>query len=146
MADREARAKCWEHRDGYFECLVKNGEDEKRCAKERAGFEKNCAASWVDYFIKRRQIQKRAASLLPPLPPSTEPFQAHLGAGDPDPASCILHPDLDDREERVASCNLSSPDGETTGPKRRKDKTVRRRSPPGTEECEGSRLSVASSV
>lgn len=47
MADREARAKCWEHRDAYFDCLTRNDDKEASCSKEKAGFEKNCAASWV---------------------------------------------------------------------------------------------------
>lgn len=77
---RSERKACWESRDAYFECLTKSGEQEASCTKDRAAFEKNCAASWVglaptsatprpecaepiqmqvDYFVKRRILQKR---------------------------------------------------------------------------------------
>jgi cytochrome c oxidase assembly factor 6 len=56
--DRSARAKCWEARDAYFQCLDKNtiidsltNKDaaEKACGAENKGFEKNCASSWVGF-------------------------------------------------------------------------------------------------
>ncbi|ELR08241.1 hypothetical protein VC83_04540 [Pseudogymnoascus destructans] len=64
--DRSARAKCWEARDAYFQCLDKNtiidsltNKDaaEKACGAENKGFEKNCASSWVTYFKKRRVME-----------------------------------------------------------------------------------------
>ncbi|KFY74849.1 hypothetical protein V499_05147 [Pseudogymnoascus sp. VKM F-103] len=64
--DRTARAKCWEARDAYFQCLDKNtiidsltNKDaaEKACGAENKGFEKNCASSWVTYFKKRRVME-----------------------------------------------------------------------------------------
>lgn len=76
--DRSARRACWEKRDEYFKCLDDSADKESSCSKQKAAFEKNCAASWVsrlwqqqpcstvtdalnqvDYFIKRRQLQKR---------------------------------------------------------------------------------------
>jgi len=54
--DRVKRAKCWDSRDAYFQCLNKNNildairekeAAEKACAKESASFEQNCASSWV---------------------------------------------------------------------------------------------------
>jgi hypothetical protein len=57
--DRSARAKCWEARDAYFQCLDKNtiidsltNKDaaEKACGTENKGFEKNCASSWVSFL------------------------------------------------------------------------------------------------
>jgi len=54
--DRSARAKCWEARDIYFQCLDKNNivdslthkdAAEKSCGAESKGFEANCASSWV---------------------------------------------------------------------------------------------------
>lgn len=57
--DRSARAKCWEARDAYFQCLDKNtiidsltNKDaaEKACGVENKGFEKNCASSWVSFL------------------------------------------------------------------------------------------------
>lgn len=57
--DRTARAKCWEARDAYFQCLDKNtiidsltNKDaaEKACGSENKGFEKNCASSWVSFY------------------------------------------------------------------------------------------------
>ncbi|KAH8593934.1 cytochrome oxidase c subunit VIb-domain-containing protein [Bisporella sp. PMI_857] len=63
--DRTQRAKCWEHRDVYFDCLEKNGiidsvkekdKAAKECAAESKGFEANCASSWVKYFKQRRVV------------------------------------------------------------------------------------------
>ena len=54
--DRTQRAKCWEGRDAYFQCLDKNGivdsltekdKAEKACAREGKQFEGSCASSWV---------------------------------------------------------------------------------------------------
>lgn len=54
--DRTSRAKCWEGRDSFFQCLERNGiidsvkEDEKArkaCPAELRDFESVCASSWV---------------------------------------------------------------------------------------------------
>lgn len=58
--DRTQRQKCWEGRDGYFQCLDKNGiidsitekgKAEKACSSEGRKFEANCASSWVSCFL-----------------------------------------------------------------------------------------------
>ncbi|KUJ15105.1 uncharacterized protein LY89DRAFT_649772 [Mollisia scopiformis] len=65
---RSERAKCWEARDAYFECLDKNSivdsitdkdKAAKACSAEGRGFEANCASSWhqVTYFKKRRVME-----------------------------------------------------------------------------------------
>ncbi|KAF9459011.1 cytochrome oxidase c subunit VIb-domain-containing protein, partial [Collybia nuda] len=61
VSTREDRKKCWETRDAYFACLdragvVKAGEEGAACAKELAGYEGNCAKSWIEYFNQRRVI------------------------------------------------------------------------------------------
>jgi cytochrome c oxidase assembly factor 6 len=54
--DRSQRAKCWEARDAFFQCLEKNsivdsiGEKskaDKACGGEDRIFERDCASSWV---------------------------------------------------------------------------------------------------
>jgi cytochrome c oxidase assembly factor 6 len=54
--NRSQRAKCWEARDAFFECLDRNSiidsvkEDKKAkevCGGENVKFEKECVASWV---------------------------------------------------------------------------------------------------
>lgn len=54
--DRTQRAKCWEGRDLYFQCLDRNGivdsigekgKAEKMCGAEGKAFEGVCATSWV---------------------------------------------------------------------------------------------------
>jgi hypothetical protein len=54
--DRMSRAKCWDARDAFNQCLNRNnildaikdkdGAD-KACGTESQDFEKNCASSWV---------------------------------------------------------------------------------------------------
>lgn len=65
--DRTARAKCWEARDAYFQCLDKNtiidsltNKDaaEKACGAENKGFEKNCASSWVSFYAFSRRGER----------------------------------------------------------------------------------------
>ncbi|RDW68123.1 hypothetical protein BP6252_09519 [Coleophoma cylindrospora] len=64
--DRSQRAKCWEARDQYFDCLNKESivdsitekdKAEKACKSEGRAFEGNCASSWVTYFKKRRVME-----------------------------------------------------------------------------------------
>ncbi|GAA5885810.1 hypothetical protein JCM6882_007569 [Rhodosporidiobolus microsporus] len=62
--DRSARAQCWSSRDAYFGCLDKNavqvpGQEDGKCGGEDAEYRGKCAASWVDYFNKRRVLQLR---------------------------------------------------------------------------------------
>lgn len=58
--DRDQRAKCWEARDTYYNCLDKNGiidpikDDQKAkeaCGLEEKGFEGQCAKSWVSLML-----------------------------------------------------------------------------------------------
>ncbi|KAK4699395.1 cytochrome c oxidase assembly factor 6, partial [Phenoliferia sp. Uapishka_3] len=65
---RKEREECWKHRDNFFGCLdakgisVPHGPDHKAkggCEKEDGEYQKACAASWVDYFNKRRVLQLR---------------------------------------------------------------------------------------
>lgn len=58
--NRSQRAKCWEARDAFFECLDRNSiidsvkEDKKAkevCGGENVKFEKECVASWVRTFL-----------------------------------------------------------------------------------------------
>ncbi|KAJ4291197.1 hypothetical protein N0V90_010395 [Kalmusia sp. IMI 367209] len=65
---RTTRAKCYEARDAFFECLdrnnildsvnTKNGRaaTAKACGPADQEFEKNCAHSWVEYFKKQRVV------------------------------------------------------------------------------------------
>lgn len=54
---RTTREACWASRDLYFDCLTsKNvnvpGQEKKgECAKEKKGYEKECAASWVSLYL-----------------------------------------------------------------------------------------------
>ncbi|KAF2466820.1 uncharacterized protein BDR25DRAFT_293306 [Lindgomyces ingoldianus] len=62
------RAKCYEARDAFFECLDRhnildsiNTKGGQAAAKQACGiadqeFEKNCAHSWVEYFKKQRVV------------------------------------------------------------------------------------------
>lgn len=56
--DRNARAKCYQARDAFFECLDRNsivdsireGETvQKFCGDQGKGFERDCASSWVRF-------------------------------------------------------------------------------------------------
>ncbi|KAF2157751.1 hypothetical protein K461DRAFT_290035 [Myriangium duriaei CBS 260.36] len=64
--DRSERALCWEARDAFFACLESNGivdsikndaQARQACAASLQRFEKDCAASWVTYFKKRRVME-----------------------------------------------------------------------------------------
>ncbi|ORY49301.1 cytochrome oxidase c subunit VIb-domain-containing protein [Leucosporidium creatinivorum] len=65
IPDRSARQQCWDARDRYFGCLDKNSivvpgqEEGKTCKAEDTDYRKLCAASWVEYFNKRRVLQLR---------------------------------------------------------------------------------------
>ncbi|GAA6013492.1 hypothetical protein JCM11491_006099 [Sporobolomyces phaffii] len=61
---RSERKACWDSRDLYFSCLDKQsvsvpGQEGDKCAKEDGAYRDKCAASWVDYFNKRRVLQLR---------------------------------------------------------------------------------------
>ncbi|KAF2641406.1 hypothetical protein P280DRAFT_469025 [Massarina eburnea CBS 473.64] len=65
---RTNRAKCYEARDAFFECLDRNSildsinskdgraATAKACGDSDLVFEKNCAHSWVEYFKKQRVV------------------------------------------------------------------------------------------
>ncbi|POY74235.1 hypothetical protein BMF94_2673 [Rhodotorula taiwanensis] len=63
--DRSQRAECWTSRDAYFGCLDKNSvqapgqEGSGVCQSENDEYKRKCAASWVDYFNKRRVLALR---------------------------------------------------------------------------------------
>ncbi|GAA5990903.1 hypothetical protein JCM10908_000072 [Rhodotorula pacifica] len=63
--DRSQRAQCWSSRDAYFGCLDKNNvqapgqEGAGVCKGENDEYKDKCAASWVDYFNKRRVLALR---------------------------------------------------------------------------------------
>ncbi|GMM50249.1 Coa6 protein [Starmerella bacillaris] len=63
------RQKCWEARDGFFQCLDKNrivsGTDPRAksaCGESQSKFNDNCIKMWVDYFLQKRiaDVQKAA--------------------------------------------------------------------------------------
>lgn len=81
------RKVCWDSRDRFFDCLVKNNIDnsldpkvkdsvESNCGPERLVFQDNCVGSWYKYFqekryndIKREKyIQQLEAEGAQPLP------------------------------------------------------------------------------
>lgn len=72
---RTNRAKCYEARDAFFECLDRNNildsintksgrvATASKCAEADQAFEKNCAHSWVgvaDYYAAPRISQTRS--------------------------------------------------------------------------------------
>ncbi|GAA5850908.1 hypothetical protein JCM3766R1_003998 [Sporobolomyces carnicolor] len=61
---RSERKACWDSRDRYFGCLDKAGvsvpgQEGDNCKQEDGVYRDKCAASWVDYFNKRRVLQLR---------------------------------------------------------------------------------------
>ncbi|WPK26916.1 hypothetical protein PUMCH_004284 [Australozyma saopauloensis] len=85
--NKSQRKVCWEARDVFFQCLDANKIDnsldpnekanvESNCGKERATFEKDCVASWYQYFQEKRYndnrrqkyIEKLQAEGAQPLP------------------------------------------------------------------------------
>ncbi|EOQ99618.1 Cytochrome c oxidase subunit 6B-like protein [Wallemia ichthyophaga EXF-994] len=61
---REERQACWSARDKLFDCLGStptsdNEEIKRMCPREFKAYEGACAASWIDYFIKRRMLEMR---------------------------------------------------------------------------------------
>ncbi|KAH8819796.1 cytochrome oxidase c subunit VIb-domain-containing protein [Xylogone sp. PMI_703] len=90
--DRSQRAKCWEARDQYFECLDKNsiidslGEKDKAakaCGSEGKKFEANCATSWVKYFKQRRVMEHQKNQTLEKLKAEQAQKLSGLGSGSP---------------------------------------------------------------
>ncbi|KAE9983150.1 hypothetical protein BLS_004535 [Venturia inaequalis] len=70
---RQTRAKCWDSRDVFNECLNRNNildaikdkdAADKACGKESDLFEKNCASSWVTYFKQRRVAEYEKEQML----------------------------------------------------------------------------------
>lgn len=85
--NKSQRKVCWEARDAFFECLdannIMNSLDlnekanvESKCGKQRATFQKDCVASWYEYFQQKRYndirrqkcIEKLEAEGAKPLP------------------------------------------------------------------------------
>lgn len=71
--DRESRQRCWFNRDAFFSCLDKHDiQDpikerdaaERHCPSERLGFEANCVATWVDYFGKKRVLERQREEMI----------------------------------------------------------------------------------
>lgn len=58
--NRAERAKCYEVRDAYFECVDKHPKDKAKenCGKAYGEFEKLCGAKWTEHFIRRRDYLK----------------------------------------------------------------------------------------
>lgn len=63
--DRTSRAKCYEARDAFFNCLDKNGildaikeKDmaSKACGGAETAFGKECAGSWVCASVREKEI------------------------------------------------------------------------------------------
>ncbi|KAF1817651.1 hypothetical protein P152DRAFT_387040 [Eremomyces bilateralis CBS 781.70] len=87
--DREARNRCWEARDTFYDCLDKHSivnplEDDRTknaCPKELAGFEKNCASSWVKYFQQKRYADFRKEESLRKLKEQGAEFVGELSGG-----------------------------------------------------------------
>ncbi|OZJ04504.1 hypothetical protein BZG36_02252 [Bifiguratus adelaidae] len=75
---RAQRQQCWKARDAYFDCLTEcgivdpNGMDHKpevqekgsKCLALKKEYEKDCIASWVEYFNKRRVLEVQQAKYL----------------------------------------------------------------------------------
>ncbi|KAJ8392216.1 hypothetical protein AAFF_G00077840 [Aldrovandia affinis] len=54
----DERRACWGARDELWKCLDDNQDNAAPCEKFRKGFEANCPAQWVKYFVKRRDFLK----------------------------------------------------------------------------------------
>ena len=92
--NRSQRARCWEARDAFFQCLEANGIIDsmknkdlasEKCGKKDIEFGKECVASWVcnlwvarfpmgytdisqvDYFKKRRVMEYKKEQMLKEL-------------------------------------------------------------------------------
>ncbi|CCU74843.1 hypothetical protein BGHDH14_bgh01922 [Blumeria hordei DH14] len=77
--DRSQRAKCWEARDAFFECLDRHNiidsirdkdKVEEVCRREEKPFQLQCASSWqrrVAEWKKARTIEKLTAEGAQPL-------------------------------------------------------------------------------
>ena len=55
LVSKDGRAKCWEARDLYWQCLNDNQNDAEKCKincqKQREHFENNCSKTWVNIII-----------------------------------------------------------------------------------------------
>lgn len=65
---KEHRAKCYEARDAYFDCLensqLKDKEAAKKaCSKKFDSFESTCGKKWTEHFIRRQDYLKFKAKL-----------------------------------------------------------------------------------
>lgn len=92
--NRLQRARCWEARDGFFQCLDRNNISDPikeapvahaSCGIQEVAFEKECVGSWVcpdcliwqlerlliglqvEYFKKRRVMERKRETMLKKL-------------------------------------------------------------------------------
>ncbi|KAI8972074.1 cytochrome c oxidase, subunit VIb [Pilobolus umbonatus] len=72
---RAERKQCWFLRDEYFKCLDKcdildptvvdtSPEKAPSCLELKKQYEQGCMASWVEYFNKRRVLDRRQQQYL----------------------------------------------------------------------------------
>jgi cytochrome c oxidase assembly factor 6 len=59
--DRSQRKACWDARDAYYACLDKNsvlkpGEEQNVCTKEKKSYTASCAKSWVGQLHTLRML------------------------------------------------------------------------------------------
>jgi len=74
-ANKEARERCWKHRDEFFACLQKRGaivqvedasDSPEECEQFRKPFLGSCSPSWVKHFLIKRLYQQRQEELAEP--------------------------------------------------------------------------------
>ncbi|KAL0633038.1 hypothetical protein Q9L58_008048 [Maublancomyces gigas] len=74
--NRSQRARCWEARDGFFQCLDRSNildpikeapAAHVSCGVQEVAFEKECVGSWVEYFKKRRVMERNRETMLKKL-------------------------------------------------------------------------------
>ncbi|CAD6504894.1 BgTH12-00395 [Blumeria graminis f. sp. triticale] len=88
--DRSQRAKCWEARDAFFECLDRHNiidsirdknKVEEFCRHEEKPFQLQCASSWVTYFKQRRVAEwKKARTIEKLTAEGAQPLSGELPA------------------------------------------------------------------
>eukprot|EP00117_Sycon_ciliatum_P031520 scpid39956/ scgid24640/ len=65
---RKDRQKCYDNRDLYFACSMKNAhlKDEervKKCQKEMELFTKSCPSAWTTHFLRKHTYELEKARL-----------------------------------------------------------------------------------
>lgn len=58
------RKICYKSRDNYFNCLEINEENKNNCRAEFKIFQRNCPHTWVDHFIRKREVDKYKIELV----------------------------------------------------------------------------------